>query len=409
MSKEVSIETDDGVMDTTEAILLMYKAWKDRCLLMIQISNDNDTVKPQVEPVSSTPSKSQSHNRKLRFMKENRLEPVIKASEATQRTLPIHFRLSAGEYNLKVNRHVASLEKMPVMMLKNSDLSKKQALKRPKHQESRRAPGATMKLPDALEIDPVILYHYLSIGKSISLLGKSIFEATLYATDSSSAAKGVKSLVGATPNAASIGYSIASIEIYMQWTHLMSFILSKDLADIDEDDLIDVGYYYDKNVGSLDPSSQMKKLLLDWIEATTLMEKLNILCAESWLAMGNYLMIGIGQGHNNTIEMSAVALLNHLNEDTVSDVDPSITEGNDEEHEFENGLTDDDYRSSLQFKVLLCFQMALGVLLHNSSFDNSFESELTSIVVHERNLQASIIHSIGVYHYEQVGDYERPK
>ena len=53
--------------------------------------------------------------------------------------------------------------------------------------------------------------------------------------------------------------------------------------------------------------------------------------------------------------------------------------------------------------------MALCVLLHNSSFDNSFESELTSIVVHERNLQASIIHSIGVYHYEQVGVYEHAK
>jgi tetratricopeptide (TPR) repeat protein len=429
MSTEIFIESEDGVLDATDAVLSMYKAWKELCLSMIQKPADStllhgvrgDTTKStaqeptEMESASLTHSKPESQNKNRRPMKENRFDTIIKASELTQTTLPKHFRLGEGEYKMANDGTEALLEKIAPIGLTNTDFSKR-SRKRSQRKETKRVWKAIMKLPEVLEIDPVRLYHVLSIGKSIHLLGKSIFDATLYTNETRTKSDGLRTLLGGKPNAASIGYSITSINIYIQLTHLMSFMLSDDLTGVDGDDLIDVGYYYDKDTGSLDPSSRLKKLSQDIINTRCLMEKVNTLRAETWLAMGTYLQMGIGAGHGNIIEMSAVALLNHLNESAVQEVDPSHEEKTfeiDYKKESKEEQPEDDYKYSLQFKVLLCFQMALGILLHNPSFDkksiSSYESNLTDVVVHERNIEASIIHSIGVYYYEQVGDYDRAK
>ncbi len=420
MSKETTIETEGGTFGVVEAVLSMYNAWKDLCLSIIQNSESPSLLtNPGVEGTVSTKksnskfsveySESQSHYTNHRAKKEYKLQPMIQASEITQSTLPKHFRLAEGEYKLQVDGFIISLEMMPAMNLQKTDRTKKGSIRR---SESRRKPKkATMKLPDVLKIDPILLYHYLSVGKSINLLAKSISDATLHNGDSRSTGSGPKSLSGAMPNVSSIALSIAAIDIYMQLAHILSFILSSDVGDVDEDDLIDVGYYYDKDSKNLDPSTRLKKLFKDRNEARSLMEILNILCAESWLAIGTYVLTGLSDGNGSRIEMSAISLLNHLDEDAVGDVDPS---NNMEEEDSPQSVLEESFKSTLQFKVLLCFQMALGILLHNSSFDkkgnrSSFQSELTNIVVHERNLKASIINSIGVHYYEQVGDYQRAK
>ena len=426
LPKEISIKNEDGTTDTTVALLSMYKAWEKNCLTMIEMTpkdnqslngekKSNDTSTDALESTKTTPIKAQVKNRNRMFMKETRLEPTIKASESVQTTLLKDFRLLKGEYSLHIDGLKASMERTPSATLDNRDMKRKNNLKGSQYKESsKRGKRATMKLKDVLKIDPILLYHYLSVGKSVQLLGKSIFDATLYSADSSSTISGQKSLFGAIPNAASINYTITSIDIFMKITRMMSFILSSDLTEVDEDDLIDVGYYYDKDSDNVDPSSRLKKLQKDMSEAKVLLEKLNILSAESWHAIGTYLLLGIGEGYDNSIEMSAIALLNHLDEDAVNEVDPSYSEKEKALSAASRlGEFDQNFKSSLQFKVLLCFQVALGVLLHNSSFDSkgeiSLENGLSNVLVHERNLQGLIVYSIGVHYYEQVGDYERAK
>ncbi len=412
LTKEIYVKMEDGDLNMTEAVILLYKAWKELCLSSIQVSDGpapKDMSEDEVQNKSSNDSSTPVSIRNRMYMKENRLEPTIKASESVQATVLTHFRLASVEYKLEVNGCVATLDKTQATSL-SDDTSKKSS---PYKRSSKRG-KVTMKLPDVLKIDSVLLYHYLAVGKSIYLLGKSIFDASLNSIDHSPTGTMPKVLSGAAPNAAAIKFTIIAIEIFMKLANIMSFILSEDLTDVDEDDLIDVGFYYDKTSENVDPSSRMRKLLQDRTEARNLFGKLNIIRVESWHAMGNYISLGISEGYENTIEMSAVALLNHLNEKSVSDIDPSTSDENKVLKLDSNGDSSyESYKSSLQFKVLLCFQVALGILLQNNSvgknFDRSFENELNNILVHERNLQAIVIHSIGVHYYEQVGDYERAK
>ena len=66
---------------------------------------------------------------------------------------------------------------------------------------------------------------------------------------------------------------------------VLCYLLSEDLADVDEDDIADLGYAYDH--GNMNPMSRFKKLKNDRLVARVLMCKTQALCSESWYNVGN--------------------------------------------------------------------------------------------------------------------------
>lgn len=404
MPKEVFVHDNGVILECTDSALSLYKAWKEVCLKLLQQKGFTDTPCLVDDPVIVKDPVANSFDRS-----RGRSGPIIQAAEHAQRTLPKSFRLDSGDYDLSVLGCTASIKKNEAIDLNNQ----KANARRSRHQESKEKSCAKMRLSHVLQIDPVHLYHYLSIGKSIHLLGKSIFESTYYSAENCPSSRSSRTLLGASPNATSISFVASSIDVYIQLTHVMSFILSNDIGDVDEDDLIDMGYRYDKETGNIDPSLRMRNLLQDRTEARVIFEKLNILCAEGWLDLGTYLFLGLAEGYSDAIETAGLHLINRLDKNEIKDVEPSYSKEEERAEELDEVHRDQANISQHQFqsKSLLCFQMALGVLLHNTACTPdetaSFKTELTSVVIHARNLRASIIHAIGVHYYEQEDDYER--
>jgi len=432
ISSVISKKVDDNIvvgdypMDVTRAAVVMFAAWKEVCYTIMTKARNlinsyhNDSVISDIDSLDGC-ILNLAHNSQLasrRFKRSNSYPIQISYSDACLVEKPNIFQVSAGEYefdeeNTKIrllvrNNHGSTVEKK----FKTSSLKKQQS------QENK----PTMKLCDILNIDVDLLNFETTVGKAFFLIGESLASITSSKTSThhKSARKPVGWLLtGPLGCTSKLNYCAAALETYIRLSNAAAFLLSDELKDVDEDDLVDLGYNYEDTNGA-DPSTRMKKMMRDRIEAKLLMEHLDVLISEGFFALGNHILCGIHQGQTDVISMAGISILNRLDQSmiTVLIIDKISNEP----------VTEDAF-PSLKVKVLQCYQLALQFLrvcppdviddelieelmMSAFHFDNSKEvsdNDVSGVKLHERILQTSILHAIGVHYYEQIGDCTKAK
>lgn len=434
----------DMILDLIDVILSIYRAWQVQCLEVLKTSkkslsvNDNEHVfgrkSDQKTKTSSSPSiacvisKNESVTsstssasspfqsneiRDKRTMSSKRYRKAkdlayVRCLESSTDGLPTQFQPFPGEYTIDKSSNLVSLKKANAVSSKsgNRPLPRVRMI----HKSTRMiSKTPVMRLSDILAIDLRVLYLQVTIGKSMSLLSKSISKVSN--NDTRLTKTGLsKKLPSPLLAATKVQYAAGAIEIYSRAMNVMSFLLSEDLGLVDEEDLIDLGYH-DNGRGSL--SSRIKKLRNDRSEAQVLIGKLRILCAESWYDVGRVLCDAVKGGKPTAIEMAKISILNLPLDSTIM--------SNEENSKDKIGVWSEPEK--LENKVLHCYQFALSLLRQDSKCQNSEIGSLSSRSGHsyiscdddsfvgkyKRTLIASIIHSIGFQYYAQVGNLETAK
>jgi len=325
--------------------------------------------------------------------------------------LPAQYKALPGEFTIDPKMNLVSLKKITPVRDPKSGLRPLPRV-RVLHNSSRMiSKSPVMRLSDILAIDLRVLYLQVTLGKVMAILSQSI-------------ASGIDCRVNKTElfqvtsnpllTMTKVKYTSESIEICSRTMNILSFLLSEDLVQVDEDDLTDLGYH-DNGKGSL--PSRIKKLRNDRKEGNGLLGQLRILCAESWFNIGKILCDGAKSGRSTAVEMAKISI-------TSLPLDISYSNNGQQCQDRKVGC---DEPEKLQNKVLHCYQFSLSLLRQNSntavnSETSSFSSrskstsrsyddkvDNTSIGFYKRTLLASIIHSIGVHYYAQVGNLETAK
>jgi len=323
--------------------------------------------------------------------------------------MPTQFQPLPGEYTIDATMKLLSLKKVTIVRDLQSGMRPLPRV-RVLHNSSRMvSKSPVMRLSDILAIDPRVLYLQVTLGKVMNMISQSIAEVSSM-NSRGNTTESWKMKSGPLLAIAKVKYTAESVEIYSRTMNVLSFFLSEDLAQVDEDDLLDLGYH-DNGRGSL--SLRIKKLRNDRVEANGLSGQLRILCAESWYDIGKILCDGAKAGRLTAIEMAKISILS-------LPLDSSYSNDRQESQERKGGW---DEPEKLQNKVLHCYQFSLSLLRQNSkNGENAETGSLSSrsrssddpnddvyIGTYKRTLLASIIHSIGVHYYAQVGNLETAK
>jgi len=436
-------------LDPTTDILSMYHAWQMECLEVLKIAKkrlsvDDDEhvfgrknekqgkimtppptkvtglINKNVDPGSSaSPTfllnesrEKSSHIPRSVQMKRNKKSKdlaYVRYMTSSADGLPAQFQPFSGEYTIDATRNLISLKKVTFVRDPQSGMRPLPRV-RVLHNSSRMiSKSPVMRLFDVLAIDLRVLYLQVTLGKVMNIISQSISEASsmnscVNKTESTKIAPGP--LLAITK----VKYTAESIKIYSRTMNVMSFLLSEDLGQVDEEDLTDLGYH-DNGRGSL--SLRIKKLKNDRVEAIGLIGQLRILCAESWYDIGKILCHGAKAGRSTAVEMAKISILS-------LPLDPSYADDGQQYHDKRGGC---DEPEKLQNKVLHCYQFSLSLLRQNSKTGGNAENgslssrsrscddttDNANIGCYKRTLLASIIHSIGIHYYAQVGNLETAK
>ena len=397
----------DESFEITRVGVAMYNAWKDACS---SIMNDvRELVLTMQDDVSNG---TRAQTRRMKRSTANRL--MLSYSGACLTWKPTQFLPSIGEYeidetssNVKIIRNINKVSKG--------------------HQPKSRMFGKTveedrpmMPLSEVLSIDVDLLSFETCIGKAFHLLGESL--AALTSSKSLILNRQVSRTVGMVlPGpmgcTSKLHYCASALETYIHIAGAVGFLLSDELRDVDEDDLVDLGFNYEDTEG-LDPSTRMKKLIKDRESAIELMGQLDILVAESFFSLANHLISGAQLGQKDAIDMAGISLLNNLSQQSFTSLSINPVLG--------NPVLGPRGKPSDISKVLQCYQLSMHYLrlgipelgegdededaasTVDATFD-SYDSDLDVFKTHQRILHASVLHAIGIHYYEHLGDFRKAK
>ena len=152
-----------------------------------------------------------------------------------------------------------------------------------------------MTLSNVLDVDILLLDFEIAVWKDIYVLTESLSKNLLLSSH----------LNGVLLNSKIINYLFAKLEIYTNVSIVLCYLLSEDLADVDEDDIVDLGYAYDH--GNMNPMSRFKKLKNDRLVARVLMCKTQALCSEIWYNMGNCITNTATEKHVLALEVTKIS------------------------------------------------------------------------------------------------------
>jgi len=236
--------------------------------------------------------------------------------------------------------------------------------------EANSIPG--MNLSDVLEIRLDCIEIDLITARCLWTIGVSLesYSSFLQASDTAAGTAVAKRM---------IKFIMLSLTTFSNCTHVLSYLLSEDLDEVDEEDLLDVGY-----TGTLKPSLLIKKLTSDRIQARIWMEKLRVLSADSWYTLG--------QCSKSFVEKTWL---------TAEDV-------------LKLGLIDKDQSVN---PVRVCFENALTLLTNSSLLSENakrnkklpslgmlFHASMRHVLNHLMLLKYNVWHALGVLFIEQEQD-----
>ena len=446
--KELKMETSGEALDITAAVVSMYNAWREACSsLAKQIRGDtygntcktynekdvstkkNEEVMQSVEEIhNGTVNNLSSQRSRSKFgghgyRRSSQFASFISHSAASLTGLPTQFLLPPGEYTIDVD----GIKPLLVEKRSTRDNTRQKTGQNRRDTDVFQRKGKlrvnisspVMRLSDVLNIDITLIHTDLKVGKSLYLLAQSISKAFNDITCLKDNAC-INKLSGPVATVAALRFTAASLDTYAQTMNGISFLLSDDLDNVDEDDLVDLGYFYDGNSEGTDPSSRMKQLRSDRNQAQKLLSVSFALMSESWYLLGHSLACGGKQGYSGTIEMSGISVLNRLNQGVLSPGHRSNTgKFDNKKHSKETERALHPSSLGMSAKVLLCFQLALKLLIDHMSEDgsrlNRFENIVNGtiyddeqdIIVYESTLRATVFHSMGLHYFEQEENFSK--
>jgi len=392
----------DESFEITHVGVAMYNAWKDACS---SIMNDvRELVLTMHDDVSNG---TQAQTRRMKRSTANPL--MLSYSEACLTWKPTQFLPTVGEYEIH-----ETLSDVKIICNSNKVLKgakQKSVMFGKKLKEDR----PMIPLSEVLCIDVDLLSFETCIGKTFHLLGESL--AAITSSKSLILNRQVSHTVGMVlPGpmgcTSKLHYCASALESYIRIADVAGFLLSDELRDVDEDDLVDLGFSYEDTEG-LDPSTRMKKLIKDRESAIELMGQLDILVAESFFSLANHLICGAQLGQKDAIDMAGISLLNNLSQQSFTPLSLS-------------SVLEPRGKPSDISKVLQCYQLSMHYLrlgmpglgeddededatsTVDAAFD-SYDSDLDVFKIHQRILHTSVLHAIGIHYYEHLGDFRKAK
>lgn len=398
--------------DVTRAGVTIYNAWKDSCKkamdegrVIAKLKNGN-VANPSMD---SQPMNTQySTNRRFKRSSDSKL--MLSYAEACLTWKPKQFLPKIGDYTL--DDTLSNIE-----LIRNSKNLVKSKGKLKMFGKRAKENRPTMALSELLDISVDLLSFEICIGKAFYLIGESLAAVTSSKNLVYNRQAGrTIGLILTGPNActAKLSCCATALETYIRISFVVGFLLSDELRDVDEDDLVDLGFNYEDTGGS-DPSSRMKKLIKDRETAVELMGQLDILIAEGFFALANHLMCGNQLGQADAIDMAGISIINNLGEQSL------ITFAK------ETVAPSQRTKPSDISKVLQCYQLSMHFLrlgmpelndeeesestgiLQTETTNNVYDNDLDVFKIHQRILHTAVLHAFGIYYYEHSGDFRKAK
>ncbi len=402
ISKRVEfVMVGEDAYDVTRAVVTMYTAWRDTCYTAMKKCRASAQDKSPIHGEFNL-NEPAPHSSYRRFKKSTVTSMLMPYSQACLTWKPIQLLPATGEYELVS----ASSD---IRMLPNGKSRGRRpgnrGLGKPAEEDR-----PTMPLSDVLKIDVATLSYEATVAKALYLLGESLASITSSKSLCFNRPMGRKLgllLTGPLGCTSKLSYCASALEMYLRIANVVGFLLSDELREVDEDDLVDLGFNYE-DIDGLDPSTRMKVLIKDRENASELMRQLDVLIAEGFFALGNHVLCGIQLGQADIVDMAGISLLNNL---AVPSFASSAT------HE-------DKEKPSDKTKILQCYQLSMQFLhlslprnpdaeekthLGLENPDENYESELDMVKIHQRILHTAVLHAIGIHYYEQVGNFDVAK
>jgi len=392
----------DEMFEITRAGVIMYNAWKDACICAM--SEGRELAQSLYDGTSHG---TQARKRRMKKSTTNPL--MLSYSEACLTWKPKQFLPCVGEYEID-----DTLSKV-IILRNSSNILKAHKSKSRIFGIAAKEDRPMMPLSEVLNIDVDLLSFETCIGKALYLLGESLAAITasksLILNRQTNRAVGMV-LPGPMGCTSKLHFCAFALEQYIRIADVAGFMLSDELKDVDEDDLVDLGFNYEDTEGS-DPSTRMKKLIKDRESATELMGQLDILIAESFFSLANHLISGNQLGQSDAIDMAGITLLNNLSQQSFTSFSHNQVTG------------EQRVKPSDLSKVLQCYQLSMhflrlgmpeldedaedGSTLNVDPTSDSYDSELDIFKIHQRILHTSVLHAIGIHYYEHLGDFRKAK
>lgn len=274
-------------------------------------------------------------------------------------------------------------------------------------------------LSDVLNIDIRQLKREVAVAKSIYLLSRSLCrtvdpdERHLDCLDMSTSS--VSRTLSTIAARMQIRLGTASVEQYALTTGTLSYLLSDDLDEIDEEDLVEMQKNGANFSGDLcvTASERLRCLHADKIEAQSLVKTVQLLGVEAWYGMGFYLaqasdaglpmkeladtelllrlgILGVGSGQ----AASSFPISDDF--DSIFDeTGPKVRLGSSKSSE------SSDRSLSVDTEAIACYRIAYSLL---KPLVIKRKKGASKIPPYSYELKAGILHELGYYQYERRGD-----